>query len=101
MVKYYKIIKVNDYTWNEYLLVSQSFGNITNNPCTSPTFLPNLHKKNKIDILCINNLTIKYKNKEINIDIVYQLEPIKKEPVIVNKGNHLVFKIIKKKLKQT
>jgi hypothetical protein len=92
----YQIIKVNDYKWKEYLLLYQSFSNITENPIISSKFLFNLHKKNKIDILLINNMTIKHKNEYFIIDIKYQSNPLIKIPVIkelniTNKKNHFYF----------
>ena len=67
------IIKVNDYEWKDYILTCQSFSNITENPLVSPKFLFNLHKKSKIDILLINNMTIKYRNNIFVIDIEYHI----------------------------
>ena len=100
------IIKVNDYEWKDYILLCQSFSNITENPLVSSRFLFKLHRKNKIDILLINKMTIKYKNNiPIKIDIEYQQNclmkiPIWKELKITNKENHFKLIIIKIKLEQ-
>ena len=90
-----QIIKVNDHSWNKYIKLFLSFMNITYYPCVFSNFLVPLHMKNKIDILCINTLTIKYKNKEIKINIEYQPKQLviynMKEIKIINKENHFYF----------
>jgi hypothetical protein len=86
-----KIIKINNYDWNTYLSIYMSFCRFIDNPYIQPYFLYNLHMKNKIDILCINTITIK--NKIINIE--YQTKPIIKcklpELKIISKENNFYF----------
>jgi hypothetical protein len=93
--KSYQIIKVNNQSWNKYLLLYLSFHNFTKNPCVSPECLYNLHKKNKIDILCINTIIIKYKNIQTKIDIKYQQKQLIKWSFnninVINKENHFYF----------
>jgi hypothetical protein len=94
--KSYQIIKVNNYNYDKYLSIYLLFSNFLDNPCISPRFLFNLHRKNKIDILCINTLTIKYKSIQIKIDINYQPKPIikpliKKDININTNENHFYF----------
>lgn len=69
---------------------------ITANPLISPKFLFNLHRKNNIDILLINTMTINYKSNILIIDIEYQSKPLLKlllikELKIINKENHFYF----------
>lgn len=91
-----QIIKVNNYNWDKYLLLYLSFNNFLANPYISLNFLYNLHRKNKIDILCINTLTVKYKNIETIININYQpnqlIIPYRiKQKKIITKENHFYF----------
>ena len=91
-----QIIQVNDHSWNTYIKLYLSFKNITDYPYVSSNFLFNLHRKNKIDILYIDNITVKYKSKETKMNIKYQSKPliiynIKKEIKIINKKNHFYF----------
>ena len=67
--KSYQIIKVNNKSWNKYFSLCLSFSNIIDNPCISQKFLFNLHKKSKIDILCIT--PNKEKNETKNIKSPY------------------------------
>jgi hypothetical protein len=94
--KSYQIIKVNNKSWDKYLSLYLSFKNYTRYPCVYPNFLFDLHKKNKIDILCMNTITITYKNIQTKIIIEYQKEPIikslfNKDIIIINKENHFYF----------
>jgi len=94
--KSYQIIKVNNKSWDKYLKLYLSFKNILRHPGIDPHFLYNLHMKNKIDILCINTVTVTYKNIPTKIIIEYQKEPINKpllnkEIKIKNKDNHFYF----------
>lgn len=93
--KSHQIIKVNNYSWNKYLLLYLSFQNFTQNPYVSPSCLFNLHKKNKIDILCINTITIKHKNIQTKIYIDYQPKLLLKWSFnnikVINKENHFYF----------
>jgi hypothetical protein len=94
--KSYQIIKVNNKSWNKYLKLYLSFKKFTRYPCVFPNFLFDLHRKNKIDILCINTVTISYKNIQTKVIIQYQKNPIikpllNKEIKIINKENHFYF----------
>ena len=91
--KSYQIIKVNNLDWNKYLLLCMSFSNFIDNPCISPKFLLNLHRKSKIDILCINTFLLIHKNEETKVVIEYQpiIKLVKKEIKIINKENHFYF----------
>jgi hypothetical protein len=94
--KLYQIIKVNNKSWDKYLKLYLSFKNYTRYPCVYSNFLFDLHRKNKIDILCINTITVFYKNIQTKIIIEYQKNPIiklllNKEIKIINKENHFYF----------
>ena len=93
--KSYQIIKVNNYSWNKYLSLYLSFQSFIHNPSVSPSCLYNLHKKNKIDILCINTITIKHKNIQTKIQIEYQPKLLIKWSFnninIIDKENHFYF----------
>ncbi len=94
--KSYQIIQVNNYSYVKYLKLYLSFINIQRFPYVSSNFLFFLHMKNKIDVLNIDKITVKYKNKESIINIEYQSKPlikynIIKEIKIINKENHFYF----------
>jgi len=71
--KSYKIIKVNTMTWKQYLLLYMSFTNLQLNPFVDQnnTVIKYMQRKNKVDILYINDLTIQKNNKIIKIDAEY------------------------------
>lgn len=94
--KSYQIIKVNNKSWNKYLKLYLSFKKYTRYPCVFPNFLFDLHRKNKIDILSINTITVSYKKIQTTVIIEYQKNPIikpllNKEIKIINKENHFYF----------
>lgn len=92
-----QIVKVNNYDYNKYLSLCLSFTNYLDNPyIQSSNFLFNLHRKNTIDILCINTITINKKNILTEINIEYQFKQLMipfamKEIKIINKENHFYF----------
>jgi hypothetical protein len=92
-----QITKINNYDYNKYISLCLSFTNYLDNPCIqSSNFLYNLHRKNKIDILCINTITIKYKNIDTEINIDYQPKQqiipfTRKDIKIINKEKHFYF----------
>jgi hypothetical protein len=96
-----KIIEVqtlNRYSWKKYILLYLSFYSIIENPYIDKknTVLEELHKKNKIDILCINKLVIKNKNNIFEIDCIYNdrnfFTPFHIPKIIkIKKDNHFYF----------
>ena len=90
-----QIIKINNYSWDTYIKIYLSFKSIQFYPCVFSNFLVGLHIKNKIDILNIENITVKYQNKQTKINIEYQPKQLviynMKEIKIINKENHFYF----------
>jgi len=98
--KSYKIVKVktiNWYSWKRYILLYLSYYTILRNPFVdkSNLVINELHKKNKIDILSINDLIIQKDNDILEIDANYQNKNYKNNIIknikSIDKDNHFYF----------